>query len=102
MLSAAVSLQGTLEILGFTVLNAEVDAAMTYAIEAKRLSGSLQITLAAVFGKELGASVEATVKLGDGAGAPLRAMAALASPSTGTFADRYSQTNWSDYCNAFA
>jgi hypothetical protein len=104
ILTGYVSLKGAVEILGFAVLSVGVEASLTYQVNNKLLSGRLRIVLAAIFGQEISASVEASVKMGgSGGGGGLARTAALGvGGDTASFGDRHSRNSWKTYCNTFA
>ncbi|MEZ5100972.1 MAG: hypothetical protein R3C15_14470 [Thermoleophilia bacterium] len=113
-LTAYVECVGTIQALGIIGTSVEFLLALEYVIAQELLRGSMTVTVEveALFArKEVSFDVEQTVELGDGvpgtigAAAPAAVGSGEASLDSGTslsFADRYSQSQWQTYCDAFA
>jgi hypothetical protein len=108
--TGAVSLEGEIDVLGLISVSASLVASLRYesATELMVLKGTINYCVDSFLGKLTSGSVpigRTEIELGDGQGAALAtgpgASAARAGGSA-SFADRWSEKAWSDYCDAFA
>jgi hypothetical protein len=106
--TGAVSLEGEIEVLGMLSASASIVASLTYRSvdEEMVLKGTINYCVDSFLGKLTSGSVPigtTTIDLGDGddAVAPRRVLRAAA-PGSSSFAQRYSPSEWTDYCDAFA
>jgi len=108
--TGAVSLEGEIDVLGLISVSASLVASLRYesVTELMVLKGTVNYCVDSFLGKLTGGSVpigRTEIELGDGQGAALAAgSGAVAGGSGGSpsFADRWSERAWSDYCDAFA
>jgi len=102
-LGAYATIAGSLSFIGLVKISGSVTVALIYKVNQKLLRGVAAVTgeVSSPFGKNsVTRDVEVEVALGDsGAGARLRAATGAAALS---FPDRYTESQWTDYCNAFA
>ena len=105
-LTAYVELAGNVSVLGLVNITGKVLLALSYDLFSQVLSGTAAMSaeVDSLFG-HAETRWQQTVSVALGSGAP-RAAVATASPTPDpagpSFADRFSETQWADYCAAFA
>ena len=113
--TGAVSLEGEIEVLGLVSVSASLVCSLRYesATEVMVLKGTVNYCVDSFLGKLTSGTVpigRTTIELGDGEGgttaslrrAPTAALLAGATGGAASFADRYAEPVWADYCDAFA
>ena len=110
-LGAYAVLAGSVSFIGLVKISGSVTVALIYRVNSKLLRGVAAVTgeVSSPFGKSsVTHDVEVEVALGDGAGRRLRGAAARAAAggarddAVASFRDRYSESQWTEYCDAFA
>ena len=108
-LGAYATLAGSLSFIGIVKISGAVTVALIYKVNKKLLRGVAAVTgeVSSPFGKSsVTRDVEVEVNLGDdSAGKRRRGVAVLADvgdTNALSFQDRYTETQWTEYCNAFA
>jgi len=113
--TGAVSLEGEIEVLGLISVSTSLVCSLTYqsATEEMILKGTVHYCVDSFLGKLSSGRVpigRTNIELGDGPGAsaaslrrpPPSAPRVGASGGAASFADRYAEPVWADYCDAFA
>ena len=108
-LGAYAVLAGSVSFIGLVKISGSVTVALIYRVNRKLLRGVAAVTgeVSSPFGKS-SVSHDVEVALGDDAGRRLRGAAARAAGGGArddaivSFRDRYSQSQWTEYCDAFA
>ena len=101
--TGAVSLEGQIDVLGLVSVSASLVASLGYEsrTEVMVLKGTVNYCVDTFLGKLTSGSVPigaTEIELGDGQGA----IAGARAGGTSSFADRYREPVWADYCDAFA
>ncbi len=107
VVTGAVSLEGEIEVLGMLSASASIVASLTYdsADEEMVLRGTINYCVDSFLGKLTSGSVpigETTIELGDGGTDQVARQSLRAAGRASSFAQRYSSSEWTDYCDAFA
>ena len=101
--TGAVALEGQIDVLGLVSVSASLVASLGYEsrTEVMVLKGTVNYCVDTFLGKLTSGSVPigaTEIELGDGQGA----LAGARAGGTSSFADRYREPVWADYCDAFA
>ena len=106
--AGAVSLEGEIDVLGLVSVSASLVCSLRYesATEIMVLKGTVNYCVDSFLGKVAGGSVpigQTDIELGDGQSLALEAARSAGRAVGGaSFADRYAEPVWADYCDAFA
>ncbi|GAA3383052.1 hypothetical protein [Cryptosporangium minutisporangium] len=104
-LGAYAELRGSVSVLGLFEVSGKVTVGLLYNVTTQILRGVAAVTgeVSSPFGKkEVTHDVEVEVAVGNGNGAARRLGAAAPGDTALSFADHYSQPEWTAYCSAFA
>jgi hypothetical protein len=113
-LGAYAELRGSVSMLGILEISGAVTVTLTYNVTTKLLRGVGAVTaeVSSILGKrDVTHDVAVEVPLGEGSGRRIAALVGGALPAADdqddesadlSFRDRFTQTQWTDYCAAFA